>query len=134
MYSILTNQQMSMSWHNGDVMIEQMLPAVDPLSCCPSLTMKPLGQDDAVEFARLLKAVADPTRLRLVSLVAANVSNEACVCDLTEPVGLGQPTVSHPLKILVDAGVLDRELRCVWSYYSTKASTLAQLAAFLSPA
>ncbi|PCC52682.1 ArsR/SmtB family transcription factor [Brevibacterium aurantiacum] len=115
-------------------MTEQTLPAAVPLSCCPSLTMRPLGQDDAVEFARLFKAVADPTRLRLVSLVAANVSNEACVCDLTEPVGLGQPTVSHHLKILVDAGVLDREKRGVWSYYSIKASTLDKLAAFLSPA
>lgn len=115
-------------------MTEQTLPAAEPLSCCTSLTFQPLDQEDAREFARLLKAVADPTRLRLVSLVAANASNEACACDLTEPVGLGQPTVSHHLKILVDAEVLHREKRGIWSYYSIKASTLEKLAAFLTPA
>ena len=84
-------------------------------------------------FAKTFKAIADPTRLRLVSLVAAHEGNEACVCDLIDPVGLGQPTVSHHLKILVDAGVLDREKRGIWSYYSLRAETLAQMAAFLSP-
>ncbi|WP_367647586.1 ArsR/SmtB family transcription factor [Brevibacterium sp. CT2-23B] len=96
------------------------------------MTVSPLSLDDAQDFARIFKAVADPTRLRLVSLVAAHEQQEACVCDLTEPVGLGQPTVSHHLKILVDAGVLHREKRGVWSYYSLEVDTLNRLSAFLS--
>ncbi|WP_062239204.1 ArsR/SmtB family transcription factor [Brevibacterium epidermidis] len=111
-------------------------PALSPTEadvCCPSLTVSPLSLDDAQDFARILKSVADPTRLRLVSLIAGHEQQEACVCDLTEPVGLGQPTVSHHLKILVDAGVLRREKRGVWSYYSLEVNTLNRLSEFLSP-
>lgn len=112
---------------------KQTLPSAGAPSCCTSLTVQPLELDEAQKWARILKAVADPTRLRLVSLVAANEGSEACACDLTAPVGLGQPTVSHHLKILVDAGVLHREKRGIWSYYSVDSSTLEKLAAFLSP-
>lgn len=77
-----------------------------------------ISQEKAVELARRLKALSDPTRIRLLSFVAAQAGNEACVCDLTEPVGLSQPTVSHHLKILVEAGLLSREKRGVWAYYS----------------
>ena len=112
---------------------EQTLPAPASASCCTTLTAEPLDAAEAQEFARTLKALADPTRLRLVSLVAANSGSETCACDLIEPVGLGQPTVSHHLKILVDAGVLHREKRGVWSYYSLAAETLERIAAFLSP-
>ncbi|HJE77202.1 ArsR/SmtB family transcription factor [Brevibacterium linens] len=111
-------------------------PALAPTEagvCCPSLTVSPLSLDDAQDFARILKSVADPTRLRLVSLIAAHEQQEACVCDLTDPVGLGQPTVSHHLKILVDAGVLRREKRGVWSYYSLEAAVLNRLSEFLAP-
>lgn len=113
-------------------MTEQTLPA--PAACCSTLMGEPLSIEGAQEFARILKAIADPTRLRLVSLVAAHEGNEACVCDLIDPVGLGQPTVSHHLKILVDAGVLDREKRGIWSYYSLRAETLERVVSFLSPA
>ena len=112
-------------------MTEQTLPA--PAACCSTLTGEALSIEGAQEFARILKAIADPTRLRLVSLVAAHEGNEACVCDLIDPVGLGQPTVSHHLKILVDAGVLDREKRGIWSYYTLRAETLERIASFLSP-
>lgn len=124
---------MSMYGHNGTVTTQSAPPRTDADVCCPSLAVSPLSLDDAQDFARILKAVADPTRLRLVSLVAAHEQQEACVCDLTEPVGLGQPTVSHHLKILVDAGVLQREKRGVWSYYSLEATTLNRLSEFLSP-
>lgn len=120
--------------HNGVVMTEQTLPKTVEAECCRTLTTEPLSLESAQEFARILKAVADPTRLRLVSLVAAGEGNEACVCDLTEPVGLGQPTVSHHLKILVDAGILHREKRGIWSYYSLVPGTLERVASFLSPA
>ena len=72
---------------------------------------------EAEALAGSLKAIADPARLRLISLVAAHEDAEACVCDLTEPVGLSQPTVSHHLKILVDAGILIRQQRGKWAYY-----------------
>ncbi|WP_369800041.1 ArsR/SmtB family transcription factor [Modestobacter sp. Leaf380] len=72
----------------------------------------------ATELAHVLKALADPARLRLLSLIADSPTAAACVCDLTEPLGLSQPTVSHHLKVLVDAGLLDREKRGVWAWYS----------------
>jgi len=81
------------------------------------LTRDPLSPDAADHLARSLKALADPTRLRLISIVAASADQEACVCDLTEPVGLSQPTVSHHLKVLVDAGYLTRTQRGTWAYF-----------------
>ncbi|MCC3295617.1 metalloregulator ArsR/SmtB family transcription factor [Arthrobacter sp. zg-Y411] len=107
--------------------------ATDPAACCAPLTSEAISLEDAQQFARLLKAMADPTRLRLLSLIAAQENKEACVCDLTGPVGLGQPTVSHHLKILVDAGILNREKRGVWAYYSLIPGTLERAAAVLAP-
>ena len=86
----------------------------------------------AQQLARTLKAIADPTRLRLLSLVAAHDGGEACVCDLTEPVGLSQPTVSHHLKILVDAGLLTRDKRGVWAYYALMPGALNSVADLIS--
>ena len=96
-------------------------------ACCSPLTGGALDGGEADRLARLLKALADPTRLRLVSLIAARENREACVCDLTEPVNLGQPTVSHHLKILVDAGILHREKRGVWAYFSLVPGALEQI-------
>jgi ArsR family transcriptional regulator len=91
---------------------------LDAVACCSSpVTGGALGVEQAEQLALLLRALADPTRLRLLSLVAAHADNEACVCDLTAPVGLSQPTVSHHLKVLVDAGLLTREQRGKWAYY-----------------
>jgi ArsR family transcriptional regulator len=81
-----------------------------------------------------MKALADPTRLRLVSMVAAHDGGEACVCDLTVPLGLTQPTISHHLKILMQAGLLRRQKRGVWAYYSLVPAALHALSAVLSPA
>ncbi|GAA1507866.1 ArsR family transcriptional regulator [Agromyces terreus] len=96
-----------------------MLPVVQPDSavCCTPLTSEAIEADRADELAKKLKALADPTRLRLVSMVAASEGAEACVCDLIEPVGLSQPTVSHHLKILMEAGFLTRSKRGTWAYY-----------------
>ena len=80
-----------------------------------------------------MKAIADPVRLRLISLVAAHKDKKACVCDLTEPVGLSQPTVSHHLKVLVDAGVLTREQRGRWAYYRLVPDTLTNIARLITP-
>jgi ArsR family transcriptional regulator len=85
--------------------------------CCTSLTSEPISAQDAEALAKQLKALADPNRLRLVSMVAASESGEACVCDLTEPLDLAQPTISHHLRLLTEAGILSRTKRGTWSYY-----------------
>jgi len=104
--------------------------AAPPL-CCSPLQREPLSAEDARALAQTVKALADPTRLRLVSLVAAH-GGEACVCDLTAPVGLSQPTVSHHLKVLVDAGLMTRDKRGVWAYYALVPGALDALARVLS--
>ena len=99
--------------------------------CCSPLQDEPLSAEQAQELARTIRALADPTRLRLVSLVAAH-GGEACVCDLTAPVGLSQPTVSHHLKVLVDAGLMTRDKRGVWAYYALVPGALDALAEVLT--
>lgn len=101
-------------------------------SCCVPLLREPISAAQAGDLARLLKALADPTRLRLVSMVAAHEGGEACVCDLTEPLGLTQPTVSHHLKILVDAGIFTRDKRGVWAFYRLVPAALDALSAVLA--
>jgi ArsR family transcriptional regulator len=86
--------------------------------CCPALLQSsPLTQAEAEQLAAAFRAIADPSRLRLISLLASRPGGEACVCDLVEPVGLSQPTVSHHLKLLFEAGLLGREKRGLWVYY-----------------
>jgi len=94
-----------------------LLPVV-PAACCSPRTRAAITEQAAVDLSRVLKALADPARLRLLSLIAAHDGSEACVCDLTDPVGLSQPTVSHHLKVLVDAGLITRDKRGVWAYYA----------------
>jgi ArsR family transcriptional regulator len=101
--------------------------------CCSPVVGEVITPAAAEALAGSLKAIADPVRLRLVSLVAAHEDQEACVCDLTEPVGLSLPTVSHHLKILVEAGVLAREQRGKWAYYRVVPDTLADLARLIAP-
>ncbi len=93
------------------------LPLAD-VACCVPLVRQPLTAEAATDLARTLKAIADPARLRLLSMIAAHEGGEACVCDLTEPLGLSQPTVSHHLKVLVEAGLLTRDKRGVLAYFT----------------
>ena len=102
--------------------------------CCTPLLREPISAAQAAGLARLLKALADPTRLRLVSMVAAHDGGEACVCELTEPLGLTQPTISHHLKVLVDAGIFTRDKRGVWAYYALRPAALQALAGILGDA
>lgn len=104
---------------------------LDAADCCTPLTSEAIDSERADELAKKLKALADPTRLRLVSIVAASDDAEACVCDLIEPVGLSQPTVSHHLKILMDAGFLTRSKRGTWAYYKLVPGALGQLSQLL---
>ena len=83
--------------------------------CCPQVLEAPLGDEAAERLASSLRVVADPARLRLLSLIGA--AGEVCVCDLTDVLGLSQPTVSHHLKVLTDAGLLEREQRGRWAYF-----------------
>ncbi|GEN78908.1 ArsR/SmtB family transcription factor [Actinotalea fermentans] len=109
------------------------LPLTDLTVCCAPESGSALSSEEAEQLAAVLKAVAEPTRLRLLSMVAASAGQEACVCDLTEPVGLSQPTISHHMKVLVDAGLLEREKRGVWAYYRLVPERLGAVAAALSP-
>ena len=103
--------------------------------CCSPVVRGIIQPAEAETLAIGFKALADPARLRLISLVAAHADAEACVCELTDPVGLSQPTVSHHLKILVDAGILTREQRGKWAYYRLVPGALDALAALIaSPA
>ncbi len=112
--------------------------ALDPSTgqfagCCSSLTGEVLAETDAVELADALKVLADPARLRLLSLVASAESGEACACDLVEPLGRSQPTVSHHLSTLVEAGFLTREKRGRWAWYRLVPERLDQLRGALAP-
>jgi len=108
-----------------------LLPLAQTAVCCAPLTRQPLDAEQAVDLARRLKAIADPARLRLLSIVAASEGHEACVCDLTEPIGLSQPTVSHHLKVLMEAGFLARSKRGTWAYYALVPGALDSLATLL---
>ena len=109
-----------------------LLPVRDVTACCAPLTREAMTQENAANLASSLKALADPARLRIISMVAAHEDAEACVCDLTEPLGLGQPTVSHHLKILVEAGYLTRSKRGTWAYYKLVPGALDGVAGLLA--
>lgn len=113
------------------------LPLLDPVLsadvCCTPLTSAPLSATEAEQLATRLKAVADPVRLRLLSIVLASEGGEACTCDLTGPLGLAQPTVSHHLKKLAAAGLVVGERRGTWTYYRAVPEALAGLAAVIAP-
>ncbi len=101
--------------------------------CCSSLTGGVLAAEDAQRLARMFKALGDPVRVRLLSLIAAKPDDEACICDLTEPVGLSQPTVSHHMKKLVEAGFVTREQRGRWAHYRLAPEALTLLSGALDP-
>jgi ArsR family transcriptional regulator len=108
-----------------------ILTPVDAVACCSPLMAEPLTSEQAGQLAPLMKALADPVRLRLLSLVAAHADGEACVCDLNDAFDLSQPTISHHLKVLHEAGLLDRSKRGTWVYYRIKADVLAGVAGLL---
>jgi ArsR family transcriptional regulator, arsenate/arsenite/antimonite-responsive transcriptional repressor len=99
--------------------VTTLLPlATDGAACCATAPVAAMPLGEAESLARRFKALGDPTRLRLLSIIAGHDGAEACVCDLTEPVGLAQATVSHHLKVLVEAGFLTRAKRGTWAYYA----------------
>jgi ArsR family transcriptional regulator len=101
-------------------------------ACCSTLTGGVLDENEAATLAKRFKALGDPTRVRLLSMIAAATDDEACICDLTEPVGLSQPTVSHHMKILTEAGLVTREQRGRWAYYRVVGDALTSLGTSLT--
>ena len=112
--------------------VELPLSDVSVASCCPDGLATPLDRDTAEQLARLLKAVADPARLQLLALLKSSPGGSACVCDLTGPLGLSQPTVSHHLKVLRDAGIVTREQRGTWAWFTVDSGRLAELSVLLT--
>ena len=104
-----------------------LLTPVETVACCSPLSREPLSELAAERIAPLLKALADPVRLRLMSLIASHEGGEACVCDLNDAFALSQPTISHHLKVLNEVGLLEREKRGVWVYYRARPEALASL-------
>jgi len=102
-----------------------VLTPTETVACCPPLTREPLTRQQSERIVPLLKALADPVRLRLLSLIASHEGGEACVCDLNEAFDLSQPTISHHLKVLHDCGLLDRDKRGVWVFYRARTEALA---------
>jgi len=102
-------------------------PTADSIACCAPLAASTLSDEEAAATAELFKALGDPARVRILNLIALS-GGEVCACDLYEPVGLAQPTVSHHLKKLVDAGLLEREQRGKWAYFSLRREAVEKLA------
>ncbi|HNP56456.1 MAG TPA: metalloregulator ArsR/SmtB family transcription factor [Gordonia sp. (in: high G+C Gram-positive bacteria)] len=100
--------------------------------CCTPVVVEPLSADDARETARMFKALGEPVRLRLLSLVASHSGGEACVCDISAVFDLAQPTISHHLKVLREAGLVECERRGTWVYYRVIPAALQQLSSLLS--
>jgi ArsR family transcriptional regulator len=102
------------------------------LECCAPLAREPIDPGRAAGVARVFKALGDPVRLRILSIVASHASGEACVCDLTAAFDLAQPTISHHLKVLKDVGLLTSERRASWVYYRVVPERLAELSGLLA--
>jgi ArsR family transcriptional regulator len=112
--------------------MSKQLPLVERTSlCCSPLMRQPLTEDQATELAKVFKALGDPVRLRLLSLIASHAGGEACVCDLTDAFELTGPTISHHLKVLREAGIIDGDRRGTWVYYRVLPTMLQTLSAVL---
>lgn len=104
----------------------------DPLAWCVPLAREPISAEQAAGVAAMLKAIADPARVRLLSLVLSHEGGEACVCDLTPSFDLSQPTISHHLKVLHESGLVDREKRGTWVFYKARPEAMAALGSLFS--
>ena len=105
--------------------------ALPPLECCAPLTAPALSEEEAAATADLFKALADPARVRALNLLATS-GEPVCICKLIEPLGLSQPTVSHHMRKLLDAGLVEREQRGRWAYFSLRRDAVEKLAAVTS--
>ncbi|SEG84566.1 transcriptional regulator, ArsR family [Thermomonospora echinospora] len=122
-----------MSKQESPVLPSAPVSAEGEQACCAPLVCAPLTESEAAELASLFKAIADPVRLRLLSLIACHEGGEACVCDLTAAFELTAPTISHHLKVLKRAGLIDSQRRGTWVYYRLNPGMLERLSAILGP-
>jgi ArsR family transcriptional regulator, arsenate/arsenite/antimonite-responsive transcriptional repressor len=106
----------------------ELLQQSDAISCCVPLGAPALSVQEAAATAELFKALADPARVRIMNLLATAEGEPVCICNLVEPLGLSQPTVSHHMKKLLDAGLVEREQRSKWAYFSLKRDAVEKLA------
>ena len=113
-------------------MSKKELPVLQAPACCTPLVREPLTEADAKSLAAVFKALSDPVRLRLLSLIASFEGGEACVCDLTGPFDVSQPTISHHLRVLREAGLIDCERRGTWVYYWVLPDALGRLGTLLA--
>lgn len=118
--------------HRYDLGMTGTQSAADTI-CCPPMFRSPITEEQAIDLADVLKAMADPARLRLISMIASAPDGEACACDLAEPLGRSQPTVSHHLSQLVKAGLITREQRGKWAWFRLEPTRLAAVCAALAP-
>ena len=114
---------------------QKLLPVLEPAAepCCPPLACAPLSPAGAEELAALFKAVADPVRLRLLSMIACHPGGESCVCDLTPAFDMTAPSISYHLKILREAGLISSERRGTWVYYRVMPEVMARMSVVLAP-
>jgi len=126
-----TSTNVNATWQNEPMTTTLPLLTTDAAACCSPVTGGVIDLEAAERIAKTFKALGDPTRVRLLSLIAASDGGEACICDLTDPVGLSQPTVSHHMKLLADAGLVTREQRGKWAYYTVVEDALKTAAAAL---
>jgi ArsR family transcriptional regulator len=115
-------------------MSKKALPMPQPPACCPPMTREPLAEPEATALAHVFKALADPVRLRLLSLIASHEGGEVCVCDLIGPFDVSQPTISHHLRVLRESGLVDSERRGTWVYYRVVPTALGRLSDLLDTA
>ena len=113
-------------------MSKKELPVLQAPACCTPMVREPLTEEDAKALAGVFKALADPVRLRLLSLIASFAGGEACVCDLVGPFDVSQPTISHHLRVLREAGLIDCERRGTWVYYWVLPDALGRLGSLLA--
>jgi len=111
---------------------KRSVAVVEADSCCPTIAEAPLSEGDAIELARGFAALADPARLRVLSLLASADAGEVCACDLVAPVGRSQPTVSHHLRVLTEAGLIIGDKRGRWIWYRVVPDALARLRSTLA--
>jgi ArsR family transcriptional regulator len=117
-------------------MSKQLLPVVEASACCAPISDAPITSGEATDLAGAFKALGDPVRLRLLSMIASHAGGEVCVCDLTPAFDLSGPTISHHLRVLREAGLIDHQRRGTWVYYRAmpaKLNALSQLLAIPAP-
>ena len=129
-----TVTHLSMNVNTCKTMVVSLPATIETNTCCVPRVTSSLTAEDAERVSSVFKALGDPTRVRLLSLIAAGDGGEACICDLTEPVGLSQGTVSHHMKLLTDAGLVTREQRGKWAYFALNDGALDAAADALRPA